>query len=108
MAEMFLEKIQDFHDVIRLLEEHPDWQVELRRVLFTKDLLALPEQMVRLTDSLRELVATHTRAEQQLATLTDCVDSLTLAQTNTELKIWPPFSPSSFPSSLTQSVVPRL
>ena len=39
MAEMFLEKIQDFHDVIRLLEEHPDWQVELRRVLFTKDLV---------------------------------------------------------------------
>jgi hypothetical protein len=38
MSEMFLEKIQDFHDVIRLLEEHHDWQVELRRVLFTKDL----------------------------------------------------------------------
>jgi len=104
MAEMFLEKIQDFHDVIRLLEEHPDWQVELRRVLFTKDLLALPEQMVRLIDSLRELVAAHTRAEQQLATLTDRVDSLTLAQTNTEQHVSTLAQQMSAMTKLTQDL----
>ena len=104
MAEMFLERIQDFHDVIRLLEEHPDWQVELRRVLFTKDLLALPEQMVRLIDSLRELVAAHTRAEQQLATLTDRVDSLTLAQTNTEQHVSTLAQQMSAMTKLTQDL----
>jgi len=104
MAEMFLEKIQDFHDVIRLLEEHPDWQVELRRVLFTKDLLALPEKMVRLTDSLRELVAAHTRTEQQLATLTDRVDSLSLAQTNTEQHVSTLAQQMSAMTQLTQDL----
>ena len=104
MAEMFLEKIQDFHDVIRLLEEHPDWQVELRRVLFTKDLLALPEKMVRLTDSLRGLVAAHTRTEQQLATLTDRVDSLTLAQTNTEQHVSTLAQQMSAMTKLTQDL----
>lgn len=61
--------LTDFHEVIRLLEEHPEWQAELRRVLLTKDLLALPEQMTQLTSTVRELAATQARTEQQLSTL---------------------------------------
>src|SRR5262245_105586 len=61
--------LTDFHEVIRFLEEHPEWQAELRRVLLTKDLLALPEQMTQLTSTVRELAATEARTEQQLSTL---------------------------------------
>jgi hypothetical protein len=40
--------VADFHNLIRLLEEHPDWQTELRRVLFSQDLLDLPRTVQEL------------------------------------------------------------
>ncbi len=54
--------ISDLHDLIRLLEEHPEWRAELRRVLLTEDLLRLP-------DLVRELIEAQQRTEQQLAEL---------------------------------------
>lgn len=35
--------IQDFHDLVRLLDERADWRAEFRRILLTDELLALPE-----------------------------------------------------------------
>jgi hypothetical protein len=69
MASSSVHDLTDFHEVIRFLEEHPEWQAELRRVLLTKDLLALPEQMTQLISTVRELAATQARTEQQLSTL---------------------------------------
>jgi hypothetical protein len=34
--------VQDFHDFVRLLEERPEWRVELRRLVLTEELLGLP------------------------------------------------------------------
>ena len=79
--------LKDFQDVIRVLEEHPEWQAELRRVLLTKDFLTLPEQVSRLTESVHELVAAQTRTEQRLNTLTEQVAMLTEAQTRTEQRL---------------------
>lgn len=37
--------VADFHDLTRLLEERPEWRAELRRLVLTDGLLALPEQI---------------------------------------------------------------
>ncbi len=31
--------VNDLHDLVRLLTEHPEWQVELRRLILTDELL---------------------------------------------------------------------
>jgi hypothetical protein len=40
--------VDDFHDLIRLLEAQPEWRAELRRLLLTDELLAIPEHIVEL------------------------------------------------------------
>jgi hypothetical protein len=56
--------VADFHDLIRLLEEHPDWQTELRRVLFSQDLLDLPR-------TVQELATAQRRTEEAITRLTE-------------------------------------
>jgi cell division protein FtsB len=79
MAETLMQDIRDFHDVVRLLEEHPEWRAELRRLVLTDDLLALPEQVARLTAQVAELVDAQKRTDAQIATLTDQIAALTQA-----------------------------
>jgi hypothetical protein len=40
--------VADFHDLIRLLEEHPDWQTEPQLVFLSHDLLDLPRTVQEL------------------------------------------------------------
>src|SRR5215210_6980558 len=70
MEEPPIQDIRDFHEVIRLLEAHPEWQAKLRRVILTDDLLRLPEQV-------QALVAVQRRTEEHFLTLTKHVDGLT-------------------------------
>jgi hypothetical protein len=56
--------VVDFHDLIRLLEEHPDWRTELRRVLFSQDLLDLPR-------TVQELAIAQRHTEEAITRLTD-------------------------------------
>jgi len=56
--------IRDFHDLVRLLQEHPEWREELRRLVLTEELLRLPEVVARLADrvdALARIVAENTR-----------------------------------------------
>lgn len=71
MESSSIHDLKDFQDVIRVLEEHPEWQAELRRVLLTKDILTLPEQVAQLTEAVRELAAAQVRTEQRLNTLAE-------------------------------------
>ena len=50
MAGSALQDWKDLQDVVHFLQAHPEWLPDLQRVLFTKDLLALPEQVTRLTE----------------------------------------------------------
>jgi hypothetical protein len=64
--------IQDLHDVIRLLQEHPDWRAELRRVLLTSELLELPElvrEIVAIQRRHSELLEQHSREISELRAL---------------------------------------
>lgn len=61
----------DFHDVVRLLEAHPEWRAELRRLVLTDELLALPQQMAKLTEQV-------TRLTEQMSTLTEIVQRVSV------------------------------
>ncbi len=60
----------DFHQLVRALEEHPEWRAELRRLVLSDELLSLPEIV-------RELGEAQRRTEQRLEELTQRVDQLT-------------------------------
>ena len=68
--------VDEFHDLIRLVEAHPEWRAELRRLVLTDELLALPEQVGALTREITMLVTTQQRLEEQMTTLTIQVTSL--------------------------------
>jgi chromosome segregation ATPase len=70
-------EIEDFRDLIRILEARPEWRADLRRLVLTDELLALPEQAARL----------RTETGQQLQELTSQVMTLAEAQQRTESQV---------------------
>ncbi len=94
--------IKDFHDLVRILEEHPQWRAELRRLVLSEELLRLPEQLAsfraeserrfaRLEEELAsfrlESERRFARLEEALAALTERVDELAQAQRRTEERL---------------------
>jgi hypothetical protein len=83
--------VQDYHDLVDLLEKRPQWRSDLRRLLLSDDLLALPaivdklaitvselaEAQKRTEARIAELVEAQQHTEQQVAALTARVDALT-------------------------------
>lgn len=62
--------VEDLHDLIQLLERRPASLTDVRRVVLTKELLALPEQLAQVQ---------HTTGHE-LQQLTTQVAELTVAQ----------------------------
>jgi chaperonin cofactor prefoldin len=86
--------VEDFHDLVRLLEAHPDWQRELRRLVLTEELLQLPVHMQqldgridRLTEAIQGLAAREQGMEERLDALTARVADLAAAQQRTEARL---------------------
>jgi hypothetical protein len=67
----------EFHDLVRLVEAHPEWRAELRRLVLTDELLALPEQVGVLTEQMTTLTIQVTALARSVQTLTDDVGALT-------------------------------
>ena len=72
--------VRDFHDLIELLEQHPEWRAELRRLVLSEELLALPQVV-------HELAEAQRRTEQRLEELVQAVARLTAAQQRTEQRV---------------------
>jgi hypothetical protein len=76
--------IEEFHDLIRMLDERPEWRSELRRLVLTDELLALPAQMAELRvlteQRFQELAAAQRRTEERVA-------ELAVAQRRTEEQV---------------------
>jgi len=72
--------VSDFSDLTRLLEEHPDWRSELRRLLLSDELLALPQ-------AVQELVGAQRRTEERLERLEAAVGGLAEAQRQAEERL---------------------
>lgn len=58
--------VEDFHDLVRLLEEHPEWRAQLRPLILGEEILEIPSRM--------------DRVEAALAQITIRLDALTAAQ----------------------------
>ncbi len=73
-------EIQDFHDLIRLLEAHPEWRAELRRLVLSEELLRLPELV-------QQLVEAQSHVEERLQRLETTVAQLIEAQRHAEERL---------------------
>ena len=62
--------IDEFHDLLRLLREHPDWRDELRRQVLADEMLNLPKATQTLTERVDQLT-------QGMVQLTERMDQLT-------------------------------
>src|SRR5262245_45633842 len=80
--------VEEFRDLVRILEARPEWREELRRLVLTDALLALPEQMAALQarseQQFQALAEAQQRTEGQVAALADRVTALAEAQQRTE------------------------
>jgi hypothetical protein len=93
--------VQDFHDLIGILEQRPEWRTELRRLVLTEELLSLPqithnlaEAQQRTEQRIEELAEAQRRTEQRIEELAEAqrrteqrVEELTEAQRRTEQRI---------------------
>ncbi len=83
--------MDDFHDLIRLIETRPEWRAELRRLVLTNELLTVPEQLATLRarseEQFQALAEAQQRTGLQLATLTERVTALTVAQERTDSQL---------------------
>lgn len=79
--------VTDFDDLTRLLAERPEWQAELRRLILTEDLLALPGIVRELAEAQRELTKAQQRTEERLESLATKVEELAEAQRRTEAQV---------------------
>jgi hypothetical protein len=77
----------DFHDLVRIIEDHPEWRADLRRLLLSEELLLLPEQFAQfraqtelqfqeLRGAITRLVEAQQRTEAQIATLVEVAQKL--------------------------------
>lgn len=71
----------EFHDLVRLVEAHPEWRAELRRLVLTDEMLSLPEQIAALRarseQQFQALIETQQRTAAHLDALTVQVTALT-------------------------------
>lgn len=79
-----LQDITDFHDVVRLLEQHPEWRAELRRLILTEELLALPDQIAELTRQVTRLTEAQARVEERLVRTEERLVQIEERQARTE------------------------
>ncbi|MCM8748677.1 hypothetical protein NET02_05925 [Thermomicrobiaceae bacterium CFH 74404] len=84
----------DLHELIRLLEEHPEWRAELRRIVLTEELLALPGLTRELAGIVREMARLQQQALERLerveitqARLAEALTTLAEAQRRTEERL---------------------
>jgi polyhydroxyalkanoate synthesis regulator phasin len=83
--------VEEFHDLVRLLEERPEWRSSLRRLVLTDELLALPAQVaefrIHAEQRFQELAAAQARTETQVAALATEVTGLATVQARTETQV---------------------
>ena len=93
--------VDEFHDLVRILEQQPEWRAELRRQLLSEDLLTLPQLVRELAVAqqrtevrVAELAEAQQRTEARLAELAEAqqrtetrVAELAVAQQRTEARV---------------------
>lgn len=80
--------INDIHDLALILEEHPEWRAEIRRLVLTDDLLEMPARMERQEIRMDNLETRMDRLEAALERLADTTAALAeqVAATNQRIE----------------------
>ncbi|MYE54852.1 MAG: hypothetical protein F4X34_06625 [Chloroflexi bacterium] len=68
--------INDIQDLVRIIEEHPEWRGELQRVLLTQQLLEVPERLDRLEATVEVLAETAAALVQHAEASNARLDSI--------------------------------
>ncbi len=79
--------IADFHDLVVLLENNPEWRAEVRRLVLTEDILTLPQFVRQLAQTVTELSQSVAELSQSVAGLSQSVAELTESQKRTEARV---------------------
>src|SRR3990172_6213300 len=69
--------VSDYADLVRLLNEHPEWRAELRRLLLSDELLTLPDLVRELADAQRRIEVQFDAMREQVRLLVETVQALT-------------------------------
>jgi len=79
--------VQDFEDMLRILEEKPEWQQRMRQAILTRELLELPARFEQLVETVKELVEAQRRTDARVDALAATVAELVEAQRRTEAQV---------------------
>ena len=86
--------VEEFRDLVRILEERPEWRAELRRLVLTDEILTLPELVRALVEAQRRteeqvaaLVEAQRHTEERVTTLEERVAALIAAQQHTDAQV---------------------
>lgn len=69
--------VNEFRDLIRILEQQPSWRTELRRWVLTDDILELPQIVRELAETQRRTEANLGQLAGRMGQLTERMDQLT-------------------------------
>jgi vacuolar-type H+-ATPase subunit I/STV1 len=79
--------VEEFRDLVRILEERPEWRAELRRLVLTDEILTLPALVRELVDAQRRTEQRVAGTEQRLAATEELLAALVDAQRRTEQRV---------------------
>ena len=79
--------VRDFEDMLRILEEKPEWQQRMRQAILTRELLELPARFEQLVETVKELVEAQRRTDARVDALTATVAELVEAQRRTDARV---------------------
>lgn len=79
--------VEDFHDLIDLLAQRPEWRAELRRHVLSDDLLELPSLVRQLVEAQARAEARLEGVESRLDRLDATVQTLVESQIRTEARL---------------------
>ena len=79
--------VHDYLELVRLLQERPEWRAELRRLLLTEELLALPGLVRELVEAQRRTEERVGRVEERVSRIEEYIAALAEAQRRTEERV---------------------
>ena len=68
--------INDIADVVRIVEDNPEWRSELRRVLLTQELLEVPERIDNIDARIAALLESHEAANKRMESIDEQIAEL--------------------------------
>jgi phage shock protein A len=68
--------VEDFEDMLRILEQNPEWQERMRRAILSRELLELPARLEYLSSLVQQLIEADARRGEQIAELAQSIREL--------------------------------